>query len=80
MNAWQADQNAGHSTFIPDGNGEFTKGMSMLVEKTELGIGPRSGRYSMLVRDHCIRYEKISFGKNATSVSLRAMTDRALLQ
>lgn len=51
MNAWKADQRAEHITFIPDGNGEFTRGMDMLVEKAELGFGPRSWRYSMLVRN-----------------------------
>ncbi|WP_312241829.1 glutathione peroxidase [Pantoea sp.] len=49
MNAWKADQRAKHITFIPDGNGEFTRGMNMLVEKTEAGLGARSWRYSMLV-------------------------------
>lgn len=51
MNAWKNDQHADHITFIPDGNGEFTKGMNMLVEKADLGFGPRSWRYSMLVRN-----------------------------
>ncbi|MFH8136106.1 glutathione peroxidase [Pantoea osteomyelitidis] len=49
MNAWKADQHAEHITFIPDGNGDFTRGMNMLVEKADLGFGSRSWRYSMLV-------------------------------
>lgn len=40
MNAWKADQHAENITFVPDGNGEFTKGMNMLVEKADLGFGP----------------------------------------
>ncbi|MFS2225220.1 glutathione peroxidase [Pantoea sp. B65] len=51
MNAWKADQQANNITFIPDGNGDFTRGMEMLVEKADLGFGPRSWRYSMLVRN-----------------------------
>ncbi|MGR5066281.1 glutathione peroxidase [Photobacterium sp. DNB22_13_2] len=51
MNAWKADQEAEKITFIPDGNGEFSKGMGMLVAKNELGFGDRSWRYSMLVKD-----------------------------
>jgi glutaredoxin-like protein len=35
----------------PDGNGDFTQGMGMLVDKSDLGFGKRSWRYSMLVRD-----------------------------
>lgn len=51
MNAWAADQEAENITVIPDGNGEFTEGMGMLVDKAELGFGKRSWRYSMLVKD-----------------------------
>ena len=51
MNEWQKAQNAGAITFLPDGNGEFTAGMGLLVDKEDLGFGKRSWRYSMLVRD-----------------------------
>ncbi|WDE00659.1 glutathione peroxidase [Thalassomonas actiniarum] len=51
MNAWAADQEAGNITLIPDGNGEFTDGMGMLVDKNDLGFGKRSWRYSMLVKN-----------------------------
>lgn len=59
MNEWAADQNAGDITFIPDGNGEFTDGMGMLVDKADLGFGKRSWRYSMLVRDGVIEKQFI---------------------
>ncbi len=36
---------------LPDGNGEFTRKMGMLVEKDNLGFGLRSWRYSMVVKD-----------------------------
>lgn len=51
MNEWAANQEAGNITMIPDGNGEFTEGMGMLVDKADLGFGKRSWRYSMLVKD-----------------------------
>ncbi len=54
MQAWQKDQNAENITFIPDGNGEFSEGMGMLVDKEDLGFGKRSWRYSMLVKDGVI--------------------------
>lgn len=54
MNEWQADQGAMDITFMPDGNGEFTAGMGMLVDKSDLGFGKRSWRYSMLVKDGVI--------------------------
>ena len=51
MNSWLADQEAENIHVIPDGNGEFTKGMGMLVDKSEIGFGKRSWRYSMLVNN-----------------------------
>lgn len=51
MNAWKADQESENITVIPDGNGEFTEGMGMLVGKEDLGFGKRSWRYSMLVKN-----------------------------
>lgn len=51
MKEWAADQKAEHIRFIPDGNGTFTEGMGMLVDKDDLGFGKRSWRYSMLVKD-----------------------------
>jgi len=51
MDAWKEDQEAENVTLIPDGNGDFTEGMGMLVDKSDLGFGKRSWRYSMLVKD-----------------------------
>lgn len=51
MNEWSKDQESQNITMIPDGNGEFTDGMGMLVDKADLGFGKRSWRYSMLVKD-----------------------------
>lgn len=51
MNEWQRSQNADRLTFLPDGNGEFSDAMGLLVGKEDLGFGRRSWRYSMLVRD-----------------------------
>ncbi|MEW6491992.1 MAG: glutathione peroxidase [Cyanobacteriota bacterium] len=54
MNEWQKTQEAENITFIPDGNGEFSEQMGMLVDKENLGFGKRSWRYSMLVNDGVI--------------------------
>jgi len=51
MDAWKQDQEADNLTLIPDGNGEFCAGMGMLVDKSDIGFGKRSWRYSMLVKD-----------------------------
>jgi len=54
MNAWLADQEAANITVVPDGSGTFTQGMGMLVDKSDIGFGKRSWRYSMLVKDGVI--------------------------
>jgi glutaredoxin-like protein len=54
MNEWRDEQKAFNVTFLPDGNGDFSRGMGMLVPKSDLGFGERSWRYSMLVRDGVI--------------------------
>ena len=51
MNQWGRAQNAEKVSLLPDGNGEFTRKMGMLVDKANLGFGMRSWRYSMLVND-----------------------------
>ncbi len=54
MNAWKEDQKADNIHFLADGNGDFSEGMGMLVEKKDLGFGKRSWRYSMLVQNGVI--------------------------
>jgi glutaredoxin-like protein len=54
MDEWARAQECGNVLMLPDGNGEFTGNMGMLVDKTDLGFGQRSWRYSMLVRNGVI--------------------------
>jgi glutaredoxin-like protein len=54
MNEWAKDQEVSNIKLIPDGNGEFTDGVGLLVDKSDLGFGKRSWRYSMLVKDGVI--------------------------
>jgi glutathione-dependent peroxiredoxin len=51
MEEWARDQEADNVVLLPDGNGAFTEGMGMLVDKSSLNFGKRSWRYSMLVRN-----------------------------
>jgi glutaredoxin-like protein len=51
MSEWAKDQEAANVRLLPDGNGEFTEKMGMLVDKADLGFGKRSWRYSMLVKN-----------------------------
>jgi len=49
MNAWGVDQKLKHVKLIPDGNGELTNALGLLVDKKFLGFGHRSWRFSMFV-------------------------------
>jgi len=51
MFQWGKHVGAKNVKMLPDGNGEFTRKMGMLVDKSNLGFGMRSWRYSMLVND-----------------------------
>ena len=57
MFQWGKQQGFSMVKLLPDGSGEFTKKMGMLVKKDNLGYGERSWRYSMYVKDGVI--EKI---------------------
>ena len=54
MNEWQRDLGAESIVMMPDGNGEFSEKLGFLVDKTAVGFGKRSWRYSMLVNDGVI--------------------------
>ncbi|GEO81887.1 peroxiredoxin [Pararhodospirillum oryzae] len=51
MYQWGKAQGASKVFLLPDGNGEFTRKMGMLVDKSNLGFGMRSWRYSMYVEN-----------------------------
>lgn len=51
MEAWAREHRLQHVKMLPDGNGDFTRDMGMLVDKRDAGLGERSWRYSMLVED-----------------------------
>jgi len=55
MHQWALSRGIENVTMLPDGNGEFTRKMGMLVERTGQCIGLRSWRYSMCVEDRAIR-------------------------
>lgn len=66
MYQWGLKQGAENVFLLPDGNGEFSRKMGMLVDKSNLGFGMRSWRYSMLVDDKNIEkvFVEPDFGDN----------------
>ena len=54
MDAWGRDLDVSHVRLLGDGNAEFSRAMGMCVDKSDLGFGPRSWRYAMVVDDGVI--------------------------
>ena len=67
MNAWRDAQNLKNVKVIPDGNGDFTKGMNMDVTFNNRGFGMRSWRYAMIVDNGTITQMFIEPGKATDS-------------
>ncbi len=65
MQAWARDQDVREVTLVADGNCEFTEQLGMAVDKRDDGLGRRSWRYSMLVRDGTI--EKVFAEQEGTA-------------
>jgi len=51
MFQWRNHLGLKNIKFIPDGSGNFTRRMGMLINKDHLGFGYRSWRYAMVVDD-----------------------------
>lgn len=54
MHQWAQMRGIEKVMMLPDGNGEFTRKMGMLVDRSAQGMGMRSWRYAMLVEDRRI--------------------------
>lgn len=69
MNAWGKQQGIENIDLIPDGTGEFTRKMGMLVCKDNLGFGMRSWRYAAVVNDGVVEqwFEEPGFEDNCTT-------------
>ena len=66
MNTWGKSQGIKNIQLIPDGAGEFTRKMGMLVNKSPEGFGMRSWRYAAVVNDGIIQawHEEPGFSDN----------------
>jgi peroxiredoxin len=51
MYQWGKQLNLSKTKLLPDGSGDFTRRMGMLINKDHLGFGDRSWRYAMIVDD-----------------------------
>ena len=51
MNAWAKSQDIQHVKVIPDGSGNLTRFLGMLIGKNHLGFGLRSWRFMCVIND-----------------------------
>ena len=56
MYQWGKNLGLRNVKLLPDGSGDFTRRMGMLIDKSHLGFGMRSWRYAMIVDDNTITH------------------------
>ena len=56
MYQWGKNLGLKNVKLLPDGSGEFTRRMGMLIKKDHVGFGMRSWRYAMVVEDNRITH------------------------
>jgi peroxiredoxin len=63
MDAWAKSQNIGDSVLmLADGNGDFTKAVGLELDASKFGMGARSQRYSMVVKDGVVQKLNVEAG------------------
>ena len=81
MFQWAKSQGITRLRMLPDGNGEFTRKMGMLVDRSATGMGMRSWRYAMLVEDRQITalFAEPGFGDNPPGVPVQVSDAATML-
>lgn len=60
MNHWARETGvAGKVTMVPDGNAELTTAMGLELDLSDVGLGTRSQRYSMIAKDGVVEHIEI---------------------
>jgi peroxiredoxin len=63
MKAWGKDQDVGDDVLmLADGNGDFTRAVGLAMDGTKFGMGERSQRYSMVVKDGVVKELNVEEG------------------
>jgi peroxiredoxin len=63
MKAWGESQGVGDDILmLADGNGDFTKAVGLEFDASRFGMGPRSQRYSLVVKDGVIKELNVEQG------------------
>jgi len=82
MKQWADHLGLKNIKMIPDGSGDFTRRLGMLVQKDNLGFGLRSWRYAAIVRDGLVAgwFEEAGICDNAPDDPYEASTPDAVLE
>ena len=63
MKAWADDQGVGDEILmLADGNGDFTTALGLELDASRFGMGPRSQRYSLIVKDGVVKQLNVEQG------------------
>jgi peroxiredoxin len=74
MGAWGAANNAkGKVRMLADGNGEFTKALGLALDASGFGMGMRSQRYAMIVKDGAVETLLVEPGPGLSASSAESV-------
>ncbi len=63
MKAWGENQGVGDDVLmLADGNGDFTRAVGLEMDGSKFGMGKRSQRYSMVVKDGVVTHLNVEQG------------------
>jgi len=63
MKAWGENQGVGDDVLmLADGNGDFTRAVGLEMDGSKFGMGQRSQRYSMIVKDGVVTHLNVEQG------------------
>jgi peroxiredoxin len=77
MDAWGKHSNAGGKIhMLADGNGEFTRAVGLALDASGFGMGERSQRYAMILRDGTVEAVMVEPGPGLSASSADAVLAR----
>jgi peroxiredoxin len=76
MAAWGQRDGSADITMLADGNGDFTKAIGLTMDGSKFGLGERSQRYSMIVKDGVVEQLNVEAPGEYRASSAENMLDQ----
>ena len=73
MGAWGKAQNAEELLMLADGNADFTKALDLVLDGSGFGLGTRSQRFAMIVKDGTVTRLNVEAGPGVDVSSAETM-------